>query len=566
MKKILYLILTITISGTFISCADFFDPSTDDELNGEDYISSNTEMYTGFLGIMTKLQAIGDKEILLTDTRGELLEPSDNSSSEILSLYNYDADLQKNSYADPAGYYEVVIACNDYLAKMKEYKNNPSVDETIYNNLVASAARIKIWTYKTIGEIYGKAVWFDDPITKVTSIADSTNYKLMNMQALIDQCLNVMDNGVDGISINRNIDWIAWLDPNNITSIASSSYRKWNYMVPPYNGLYAELCLWKGATLNAQNQDATVYYKKAADLLLKELGTYINDENYSGNSPYWLPAATTPGHYSSYWNWDQPYAAETVSALIYDYTKNQTNTLLKHFSTEYPNKYLLRPSEKGIARFTDATFNPGGTGGDSRSSCLFGKSSGQNYIAKFRPVGSKYRVNAYQDDVHIYIYRATQYHMMLAEALNHLKRFKAMNAVLNVGVKTADYKAADPEWEGFTQNWTSSAQWGTRKYPSMGIRGCLNLTTRPIKSDIYELGEKMTIEYNDMAILNETMLEFACEGKVYPAMNRMAMRYNDPSIVADRVCPKYEASGKASEIRSKIQEGGYWVPFDLKIK
>ena len=84
---------------TLTSCSEFFDPSTDDELNGEDYISSNTEMYTGFLGIMTKLQAIGDKEILLTDTRAELLEPSAESNADLIALYNYDENLKGNSYA-----------------------------------------------------------------------------------------------------------------------------------------------------------------------------------------------------------------------------------------------------------------------------------------------------------------------------------------------------------------------------------------------------------------------------------------------------------------------------------
>ena len=79
------------------ACSDFFDPSTDDEFNGEDGFTSNTEMYTGFLGVMTKLQAVGDKEILLTEPRGELIETSDESTSELIALYNYDQNLQNNS-------------------------------------------------------------------------------------------------------------------------------------------------------------------------------------------------------------------------------------------------------------------------------------------------------------------------------------------------------------------------------------------------------------------------------------------------------------------------------------
>ena len=574
MKKIFYSIFSISLllsaTMSFTSCSDFFDPDTDDELDGGDYISSNTEMYTGFLGIMTKLQVIGDKEIYLTDTRADLLEPTDDSTPELIALYNYADNLQGNSYADPAGYYEVIIACNDYLVKMKEYRKNPDVDDDIWKDLVSSTVRIKVWTYKTLAEIYGKAVWFDSPITKVTDITEGEGFEFSELEPLIDKCINLMDTGFEGVPTNRTIDWIAWLDPSNVTNAANSQYRKWNWMVPPYEGIYGELNLWKGACLDGKGVDAASYYKKAADVLLNIL-TYYADCKYMttpkdpGSTVYWLPSAATPGHYTPIWNNAQPYQCEVVAALIYDYTLNQTNTLLKHFSNEYPNKYWLRPSEYGIEHFIDKDFNPGATTNDTRYKCMFGTASGQPYIAKFRPVGSSVRVNPYQDDVHIYIYRATQYHMLLAEALNHLKRFTAMNGVFNTGVTKEIFVAGDAEWEGFSRNWTSDAEWGTRRYPSMGIRGCYGLTARPVKMSILELGERETFKFNDLAILDETMLEFACEGKAYPMMNRMAVRYGDNSIIADRVCPKYEAAGKAGEIRSKILAGGNWIPYDLKI-
>lgn len=102
MKKIIYSLSLLLSAFTMTSCSDFFDPDTDDELNGEDYINSDTEMYTGFLGIMTKLQSIGDKQILLTETRGELVEVTDRSTPELIAIYNYDSDLEGNPYANPA--------------------------------------------------------------------------------------------------------------------------------------------------------------------------------------------------------------------------------------------------------------------------------------------------------------------------------------------------------------------------------------------------------------------------------------------------------------------------------
>ena len=581
MKRIYQIFCVTCIVGVMAmlsACADFWDPETDDEFKGDDGFTSNTEMYTGFLGIMTKMQAVGDKEILLTETRGELIEPTEESSNELIALNQYDDNLQTNSYANPQGYYEVIIACNDYLKNMREYKSRPNVDLSAWNALVVSALRTKVWTYKTLAEIYGKAVWFDDPITKVTEIKSGDTFQMMDLSQLIDKCLLTLDEGFDGVSADLEIDWYEWLDPTHSVSLSSSQYRKWNYMVPPYAGLYAELCLWKGAVLNAGGQDATAYYEKAADLLLATLGKQINVTSDPGSNVYWLPSAATPGHYSPIWNNSQPYPYEAVSAIIYDYTNNQTNTLLRHFSNEYPNKYLLRPSAKAKEHFLSPDFNPGAATNDTRYKCVFGNSSGQDYIAKYRPVGSSARVNAYQDDCHIYIYRATQYHLMLCEALNHLKRFIAMNAVFNSGVKAGEgddcFHPEMPEWKGFAStvdptkcDWTGTANWGTRKYPSLGIRGCFTgLVSRTVKDNTHELGELGTMKFNDMALLDEAMLEFAAEGKVYPMMNRMAVRYADLSVVADRVCGKYEDEALAAAVRSKIMAGANWVPYDLNFK
>ena len=87
-------VLAAAFSLTFTSCSDFFNPDTDDQVSDKHYISENTEMYTGFVGLLTKMQAIGDKEILLTDTRAEFIEPTKNAGTDLWSLYQYADNLQ----------------------------------------------------------------------------------------------------------------------------------------------------------------------------------------------------------------------------------------------------------------------------------------------------------------------------------------------------------------------------------------------------------------------------------------------------------------------------------------
>ena len=525
------------------------------------------EMYNNFLGIITKMQAVGDKEILLTETRGELIEPG-RAISELQALYCYETDLQDNPYANPQGYYEVITACNAYLQYMKNIRANDGTNADEWRKLVASTIRIKVWAYKTLAEIYGQDAWSDDLVTDISLQHPGGNVRLLSLGELVDACLNLMGQGFEGASSQGEVVWTELLDPDQ-TSIAASRYRQWNTMVPDYAGLYAELCLWKGAVLDAAGQASTAYYKTAADVLLQALGAKISSTSDPGTSVYWMPSAATAGRYAPIWNYAQPYPFETVSGIFYDTEYHQANTLLKHFSDELPNVRLLRPSQAGIERFLDQTFNPGVIANDTRYKCCFGTSADVPVLTKFRPKNSNVRP-AHQDNVHIYIYRATQYHMMLCEALNHLQRFEAMNAVLNTGVRTADFQAGTPEWEGFEStvnpavcDWTSNANWGMRKYPSAGIRGCFNLKERSVKTNVAELGQTATLKFNDMALLDESMLEFAGEGKVYPMMNRMAVRYNDPSIVADRVCLKYTDPDLAVSVRNCIMNGGYWVPHTL---
>ena len=44
----------------------------------------------------------------------------------------------------------LILACNDYLHKVKEFRKMPQVDDEICQNLISSTIRIKAWTYKTI--------------------------------------------------------------------------------------------------------------------------------------------------------------------------------------------------------------------------------------------------------------------------------------------------------------------------------------------------------------------------------------------------------------------------------
>ncbi len=567
-KKIAFPLMTLCLAMGTVSCDDFFEPETDDVLDGDDYMAEQTEMYTGFLGIMTRMQAVGDKAIYLTETRGELLEPTTYSTSDLISLYNYDEDLSGNPYADPAGYYDVIIACNDYLANIEEFgKMYPELwDEEVSDGLISSTIRLKVWAYLTLAEIYGQALWFDDPITE---IQDLTKFELLDNEAVVGKCLTLLEEGYNGVPADIVFSWYTWLDPD--TPLGESVYRYWDYMIPTYEGLYAKLALWKGAFLQRDGRDdeAAPYYENVVDMLAET----INQHMLTVSNQEWNRSQLSAPR-NKYWASEEPTKFQAVSVLKYDYTDNQTNSLMKHFNTQYPNDYLLCPSDSGLARWSDPVFNPGASTGDSRFGVNFKETaagSGRYYVSTYVRTNQQ----PYQDDTYIYLFRADEYHFFLIEALNNLGRFVEADVLMNkglsgyagsVGVKSVEawteYQQTSGLFPEFSSLWIGGLD-GSHKYSNDGIRNVLGLKDRAFVTD-EEADQTEAKKANDLAIADEHMLEFAVEGKTYPALIRIATRWNDFSIVADRVAPKYGV--RAAEIHAKIMAGGYWVPWDLQVK
>ena len=120
--------------------------------------------------------------------------------------------------------------------------------------------------------------------------------------------------------------------------------------------------------------------------------------------------------------------------------------------------------------------------------------------------------------MHIYIYRGSELYFMLAEALNNLGRVTEASALINQGVN-GSFPNGGVTWDGFTDDWTGASTLGTRRYPDLGIRGAFNLGNRE-----FTRGDARA---NDEAILDEMMLEFPAEGKIYaPADGEIGMVFD----------------------------------------
>jgi starch-binding outer membrane protein, SusD/RagB family len=561
MKRLFKSFFLISILA-FTSCTEFFNTDPDNITNSEDYISKDNEMYKGYLGILTKMQQAGDHAIFLTDTRADYMDVTGNAPVELQDIYNY-RDTKGNAYANPLCYYAVVIACNDFFSKMREYHNRigDSMDETAqadFKSMISSAIRIKVWAYYTLGRIYGKAYWFDDPLEDLGNLKDSTIFTPMNdMGAIVNQCVNLLDSGLvvyknERIPANLEMNWASWLDPE---SANQDTYRHWNYLTPNWLLLRCELLSWRGLPVdwlwmrdnilqfmfNKQNQDplADPYYP-------------------TPNSMYACNIPLTGTYYQQFFTEQLGNKYQMVSGIMYDYKNDQTNRLVEYFCPAYPGKYYLRPSSYAIHKFIETDIR-----GITQRICMNIINGDTCFTKNYYFRGSYLKTKIFEIMPTIILQRGMDFHFLLAEAENHLGNWRQARCILNQGMTNeftyAVYMPGD--WNSnYTTWWAPNGGYG-----DIGIVGCVRGANHelPGKTDPgYNLTEAERIRQYDLALADEYLLEYTGEGKAYSYLIKMAERHHDPSIVADRIVPKYPLS-KQAEIRSKIESGGYWVDWDL---
>lgn len=547
-------IFCILIVFVFTSCEDFFDTNPDNIINSDDYILKNEEAYKGFMGILTKMQAVGDQSILLTDTRGDFLEITPNAPVALQNIYNY-SETVDNEYADPTGYYAVIIACNDFVNKIEQYKEKKglSLDEKTlvnYNALVSSSLRIKVWAYYTLGRIYGKAVWFDAPLEKLTNLNDTKVFTWLNdMPSIVTACLNLLDNGTqqldETIPADLIMDWVAYLDEESHSEIL---YGYWSYLTPDYLLLKCELLSWQG------NQEDWLWIR---DNILEHLYTVqleINNFMYSCCIPF------TNRYEKMFYTERIGNNLQNVSSIMYDYTNKQTNRLVQYFNPDYPGDgYYLRPSEFAIGKYPEDDIR------GLTQRLIMNRINGQISFTKYFYLrGSYLRTKNFEIMPAIALQRGHDYHFLLAEAENNLGNWLQSSCILNQGItNTFPYVTSLPEdWNINYSSWFAPSG----GYGNIGIVGCVrgqdHYLAKPSDTD-YSLTEDERIRMYDMALLDEYLMEYTGEGKSYSYMIKMALRYNDPKIIADRVCPKYPEA-KQAEVRAAIEAGAYWVNWNLK--
>lgn len=527
-KSRLNLIVVFPVMFTLLctSCDNFFDVNTDEIMLNENSYKNNSEVYSGFLGISSAFQQAADDYIVLSELRGDLVMPTPQAPMDFWEVYRYRSSMG-NNLLNPERYYRIILNSNDFLRNIVNFnKENPNaIPTSLYKGLIASAITYRTWAYMTVGKIYGEAVYYD------LALVDNTNLdtqRVLPLDQLIDELIFFMKDGVDGVDAWNSLAW---------SEIMGTDAKDWYYMTVQPDVLMCELCLWDNNPWDAAQSALKAIDSGVDDSGKADLEKYKLSSSFQKTS--WWKMFT--GTYSTIGN-------EAYTAIPYDYSKNQTNKLQYYFSNLEPNVFYLKPNNYNFYKmFSDAR-------GGSRT---FPMENGSSVIARYHT-----DKETYQHDNHIYIYRAADAWLMLAEALTMAGDFEQADSILNVGLVKS--------WSGSKFNAPfNSPIYSSGLQKNMGIRGRVGESPRYLRKYVVdslftnetELVQRKTFVL-DSLIAEEVGLESAFEAKRWYTLVRMARNLNKPEFLALPVCGKFDYSERELYKMWLLEPKNWFVKYD----
>ena len=558
------LILTATASMT-VSCEDMLTQDSDNVIYADnEHLIDATDTIYSVTGIINKLQNIADRTVLLGELRGDLVDVTSATSSDLrdVALFNVG---DSNVYNSPKDYYSVINNCNYFLAKADtSLKNNRN--EKIFKKEYAAVKAYRAWTYLQLVINYGKVPFVTEPILSKAD-AEKT-YPKKGIKEICDYFI-------------QDIAPYADVDLPTYGSIRGADSHL--FFMPVYVVL-GDLNLWAG-----NYKDAAWSYYKYIDFRTLNTGMnggYWDQNEFSYRSPN-----------------------DTYSDLFYDETYNSNSDIVSIIpmdSCEAEGNYSKLRELYNAQEANNYTVSI------VPSTALFNLSESQKYcnystkgVVSYAPTDlekhksgdlrlySSYYTSSMKIDKkttllqHIYkfssrnvfIYRKTGIYLRMAEALNRAGFPRFAYEILSTGLNNASIQKDVLPYYPSDSLWIKSFNFPNTEYITNTAEN--NQNTQGVHSrgsgysqynEYYKFPTDTTIQdslsqqayqvekVEDM-IMDENALETSFEGYRFYDLMRVALRRNDPSYLSKRV---YNRKGSENyntmfgTIKSNLNDVSTW--------
>lgn len=588
---IMYGVSIAVCAMSLTGCSKFFE--TDSEyviFADENHLNNSNDSVYSMIGILNKLQAIGDRTILFGEARGDLVEITEATSHDLREIALFEVNDTTNKYNVPGDYYAVINNCNYFIENVDTALRN-NRNESLFMKEYAAVKAIRAWTYLQLAITYGKVPFVVEPIlNKEDAEKDYPKY------GIEDICEYFLNDGLQAMAAKR-------IEYPDYGVIGSSNSKM--YYIPLYV-ILGDLNLWAGHYLEA----AKCYYD------------YINTRNGTLSI---YPTGTSRTAWMSH-NWTSIYTSFTSD--FYDETYSQESEIISIipgdadpsggyfselpdiFNTSSTNNYKpsLVPSKQMIDLSAKQRYcycdehgkvsYPPLTMSDYLSGDLRLMSSWTETENSVDPQGNKY-TKQYMYKFRTgnnHIYRRQLIYLRLAEALNRAGYPHFAFSVLSTGVNSTvmseyilpnypddtnlnyfqfpatRYGLYDPTGtSGNVQNTMGIHSRGSgfsplNEYYPMPYNNSIvadysSCSTHDdslkAKRDSAQIQIAYQIEAVEDLIVDEEALEFAFEGYRFYDLMRVALRRGQPAYLAEKIM-KRSATSKVAQIKTDLTNPDNW--------
>lgn len=532
------LILTTTASMT-VSCEDMLTQDSDNVIYADnEHLIDATDTIYSVTGIINKLQNIADRTVLLGELRGDLVDVTSATSSDLrdIALFNV---RDSNIYNSPKDYYSVINNCNYFLAKADTSLTN-NRNEKIFKKEYAAVKAYRAWTYLQLVINYGKVPFVTEPILSKAD-AEKT-YPTKDIKGICDYFIK-------DIAPYADVDLPTY---GTIRGVDSHLF----YM--PIYVVLGDLNLWAG-----NYKDAAWSYYKYIDF--RTLNTGMNRAYWSQNEfSYKYPS---DGYYSQFRNETYSSNSDIISIIPMDSVEAEGNysKLRELYNSQEANNYMVsivpstalinlsasqrycNYSTKGVVSYAPTDLEDY-TSGDLR---LF-----SNYYSYTRKINNKSTLlqQIYKFATrNVHIYRKTGIYLRMAEALNRAGYPRFAYEILSTGLNNASIQKDVLPYYPSDSLWIKSFNFPNTEYITNTAEN--NQNTQGVHSrgsgysqynEYYKFPTDSTIKdslaqqayqiekVEDM-IVDENALETCFEGYRFYDLMRVALRRNDPTYLSKRI-------------------------------
>ena len=262
MKRIYIFISIILGMGSLVSCDDFFAQESDDVLYADkEHLNNAVDTVFSVTGILTKLQVIADRTILLGEVRGDLVQLTAAANNDLREMANFEMS-DDNRYNAPSDYYAIINNCN-YFITHADTALRSNRNEIIFMKEYAAVKAIRAWTYLQLALNYGRVPFVTEPLLSREEAEAAEQGTTADIQTICSYFIN----DLASIPERYNTEYPGY------GTIADNQSK---LLFFPLSIIRAELYLWR-ATMTGNKED----YRQAALHYFK----YISERN-GMNSAY----------------------------------------------------------------------------------------------------------------------------------------------------------------------------------------------------------------------------------------------------------------------------------------